>query len=95
MSPDVISAYSVSQSTFSPLQDAAPNADPALAGLEPFFTEGRIIGFIDHQIPASVPLNNMLQTLVVSGDVDGFLADLDDEWGKVAERTATQREGKE
>ncbi len=95
MSPEVISAYSTSQSTFSPLRNATPNTDPALAGLEPFFTEGRIIGFIDHQIPASVPLNNMLQTLVVSGDVKTFLTDLDQEWGKVAARTATQREGKE
>ena len=39
-----------------PLEDAAPNNDPALAGLEPYFTDGKIIGFIDHQIPAAVPL---------------------------------------
>jgi raffinose/stachyose/melibiose transport system substrate-binding protein len=94
MSPDVVQAYSVSQSTFSPLKDAEPNPDPALAGLEPYFTDGRIIGFIDHQIPASIPLVNMLQTMVLTGDVPAFLADLDDEWSKVAARTATQREGK-
>lgn len=94
MSPEVVQAYSVSQSTFSPLNDAEPNPDPALAGLEPYFSQGKIIGFIDHQIPASIPLVNMLQTLVLTGDTPTFLADLDNEWGKVAARTATQREGK-
>jgi raffinose/stachyose/melibiose transport system substrate-binding protein len=91
MSPDVVSAYSESQSTFSPLLDAPPNPDPALAGLEPYFSSGKIIGFIDHQIPASIPLVNMLQTLVITGESEEFLADLDSEWSKVAARTTTQR----
>jgi raffinose/stachyose/melibiose transport system substrate-binding protein len=94
MSPEVVEEYSIAQSTFSPLVDAPPNEDPALAGLEPYFTSGRIIGFIDHQIPASIPLVNMLQSLVTSGDSDTFLTDLDSEWSKVATRTATQRQGK-
>ena len=91
MSPEVVSAYSESQSTFSPLLDAPPNPDPALAGLEPYFSSGKIIGFIDHQIPASIPLVNMLQTLVITGNTEEFLSDLDSEWSKVAARTTTQR----
>jgi len=94
MSPDVVTAYSEAQSTFSPLKDAAPNNDPALAGLEPYFSAGTIIGFIDHQIPAAVPLVNLLQTMVITGDTETFLADLDSEWDKVAARTTTQRQGK-
>jgi raffinose/stachyose/melibiose transport system substrate-binding protein len=94
MSPEVVTAYSEAQSTFSPLLDAEPNTDPALAGLEPYFTAGQIIGFIDHQIPAAVPLVNLLQTLVITGDTETFLADLDSEWDKVAARTTTQRQGK-
>lgn len=94
MSPDVVTAYSEAQSTFSPLKDATPNSDPALAGLEPYFSDERIIGFIDHQIPAAVPLVNMLQTLVITGDSEAFLSDLDSEWSKVAARTTTQRQGK-
>jgi raffinose/stachyose/melibiose transport system substrate-binding protein len=94
MSPDVVAEYSEAQSTFSPLLDAAPNNDPALAGLEPYFSAGKIIGFIDHQIPAAVPLVNLLQTLVITGDTETFLADLDSEWDKVAARTTTQRQGK-
>jgi len=94
MSPEVVTAYSESQSTFSPLLDAAPNTDPALAGLEPYFSDGKIIGFIDHQIPASIPLVNLLQSMVLTGDSKTFLRDLDDEWSKVAARTATARKGK-
>ncbi|CAD6001364.1 ABC transporter substrate-binding protein [Agreia sp. COWG] len=94
MSPAVVEAYSKAQSTFSPLTDATPNADPALAGLEPYFSDGRIIGFIDHQVPASIPLVNMLQTLVLTGDTQRFLSDVDSEWSKVAARTTTQRKGK-
>lgn len=94
MSPDVVTAYSEAQSTFSPLADATPNSDPALAGLEPYFSAGKIIGFIDHQIPAAVPLVNMLQSLVITGNTEAFLEDLDSEWSKVAARTTTQRQGK-
>ncbi|MFZ4896599.1 ABC transporter substrate-binding protein [Plantibacter sp. Mn2098] len=94
MSPDVVNAYSKAQSTFSPLVDAAPNTDPALAGLEPYFSQGKIIGFIDHQIPASIPLTNLLQSMVITGDSKTFLRDLDSEWSKVAARSATAREGK-
>nr|WP_246376691.1 extracellular solute-binding protein [Conyzicola lurida] len=94
MSPDVVQAYTEAQSTFSPLKNAEPNADTALAGLEPYFSDGKIIGFIDHQIPASIPLVNLLQSMVISGDSEEFLRDLDSEWSKVAARTATQRQGK-
>lgn len=94
MSPEVVQAYSESQSTFSPLKNAVPNTDEALAGLEPYFSDGRIIGFIDHQVPASIPLVNLLQTLVLTGNTERFLSDLDSEWSKVAARTATSRKGK-
>ncbi|MEB0003241.1 MULTISPECIES: ABC transporter substrate-binding protein [unclassified Cryobacterium] len=94
MSPAVVTGYSEAQSTFSPLANATPNTDTALAGLEPYFTAGKIVGFIDHQIPAAVPLVNLLQSLVISGDSGTFLSDLDSEWSKVAARTTTQRQGK-
>lgn len=94
MSPEIVQAYTVAQSTFSPLKDAQPNTDTALAGLEPYFTKGKIIGFIDHQIPASIPLVNLLQSMVITGNSKTFLRSLDSEWSKVAARTATQRQGK-
>lgn len=87
LSPDVVEAYAQSQAAYNTLADAPPNADPTLAELAPYFAAGRIVDFIDHQIPASIPLNATLQAFLASGNVDGALGTLDSEWRKVAART--------
>lgn len=89
MSPEVIEPYSESQATFSPLKDAAPNANPYLTELVPYFDAGRITGFIDHQIPASIPLQPIVQQFLIDGNEKTALASLDNEWRKVAARTTT------
>lgn len=90
MRPEHVAAYGEAQSTFSPLVDAEPSTNPYLAGLNDFVAQGRITGYVDHQIPASIPLQPLAQQLVLDGDTDAFLADLDNEWRKVAARS-TQR----
>jgi raffinose/stachyose/melibiose transport system substrate-binding protein len=60
--------------------------DPALAPLNPIFEAGNIVGFADHNIPTSIPLDNMLQAFLIEGDVKGFLADLDERYDVVQER---------
>lgn len=87
MRPENVDAYGAAQSTFSPLVDAAPSTNPYLAGLDDYVEQGRIIGYVDHQIPAAVPLQPMLQQLIIDGDVDAFLSNLDSEWRKVAARS--------
>lgn len=87
MRPENVDTYGQAQSTFSPLEGAAPSTNPYLAGLNDYIEEGRIIGYLDHQIPAAVPLQPMLQQLVIDGDVDSFLTNLDNEWRKVAARS--------
>lgn len=87
LTPGVVEPYVESQAAFSPLVDAAPNADPTLAELQPYFEAGRLIGFVDHQIPASIPLNPTLQAFLADGDADAALRTLDSEWRKVAART--------
>ena len=87
MQPENVAAYGEAQSTFSPLVDAQPSTNPYLAGLNDFVAEGRITGYVDHQIPASIPLQPLAQQLVLDGDVDKFLTDLDNEWRKVAARS--------
>lgn len=87
MRPENVDAYGQAQSTFSPLVDAAPSTNPYLAGLNDYVEQGRIIGYLDHQIPAAVPLQPMLQQLIIDGDVDAFLTTLDNEWRKVAARS--------
>ncbi len=87
MSPDVVERYAQEQSAFSPLATGADTTDPALAGLAPYFEDNRIIGFIDHQLPASLPLPQYLQALVLGGRTEDFLATMDREWSKIAART--------
>lgn len=87
MSPRVVADYAASQSAFSPLVDSPDVTDPALQGIAGYYKDGRIIGFIDHQIPPSIPLVQSLQTLVLGGTPEGFTSRLDNEWSKVAART--------
>jgi raffinose/stachyose/melibiose transport system substrate-binding protein len=60
--------------------------DPTLAPLNPIFDAGNIIGFADHNIPTSIPLENMLQAFLIDEDVEAFLADLDQRYDVVQER---------
>lgn len=87
--PEVMDEFAASQNMFSAHVDAAPTENSALAELQPFIDEGQITGFIDHQIPPSVPLVPTIQQFLFDGDADGALANLDNEWRKVAARTIT------
>jgi raffinose/stachyose/melibiose transport system substrate-binding protein len=87
--PEVMDEFAASQNMFSAHVDAAPTKNPALAELQPFIDDGKITGFIDHQIPPSVPLIPTIQQFLFDGDADGALATLDNEWRKVAARTST------
>lgn len=87
MQPENVAAYGEAQSTFSPLLDAEPSTNPYLAGLNDFVAQGRITGYVDHQIPASIPLQPLAQQVVLDGDAEKFLTDLDNEWRKVAARS--------
>ncbi|MBT2500756.1 extracellular solute-binding protein [Agromyces sp. ISL-38] len=84
---NVMDEFAASQNMFSAHVDAQPSENPALAELQPFIDEGRITGFIDHQIPPAVPLIPTVQEFLFDGDADGALATLDNEWRKVAART--------
>jgi raffinose/stachyose/melibiose transport system substrate-binding protein len=69
-----------------PAVEGVENDDPALAGVQPFIDEERLVGFTDHQFIPAIPLAPVLQQYLIDGDVDRALADLDDAWDKVAKR---------
>ena len=53
---DVIEEFAASQNMVPSVEGAELSDDPAIQSVAPWFEEGRITGFIDHQIPPSIPL---------------------------------------
>lgn len=85
--PDVIEEFATSQNMIPSVEDAELSDDLALQSVKPFFDEGRITGFLDHQIPPGIPLAEYVQASIFTGDADTALAILDNEWRKIAART--------
>ena len=83
----VIEDFAASQNMVPSVEGAEISDDPSLQSVKPFFDEGKITGFIDHQIPPSIPLASIDQQFLFSGDTEAALATLDSEWAKVAART--------
>jgi raffinose/stachyose/melibiose transport system substrate-binding protein len=69
------------------VEGAQLSDDPALQSVKPYFDDGRITGFIDHQVPPAVPLIPTDQQFLFDGDAQAALKTLDAEWAKVAART--------
>ena len=84
---DVIEEFAASQNMVPSVEGAEISDDPALQAVKPFFDEGRITGFIDHQFPPAVPLIPIDQEFLFNGDAAAALKSLDNEWRKVAART--------
>lgn len=83
----VLEDFAASQLMVPSVTDAELSDDPALQSVKPFFDEKKITGFIDHQIPPSIPLAAIIQQFLFDGDADAALKTLDNEWSKVARRT--------
>ncbi|WP_404429975.1 extracellular solute-binding protein [Microbacterium lacus] len=83
----VIEEFAASQNMVPSVIGAELSDDPALQSVKPFFDDGQITGFIDHQIPPSIPLTAIVQQFLFDGDANAALATLDSEWAKVAART--------
>ncbi|TDN90699.1 ABC transporter substrate-binding protein [Microbacterium sp. BK668] len=84
---DVIETFAASQNMVPSVEGAQLSDDPALQSVKPFFDNGQITGFIDHQIPPAIPLIPTDQQFLFDGDVEKALRTLDSEWRKVAART--------
>ena len=83
----VIEDFAASQNMVPSVLDAELSDDPALQSVKPYFDDEKITGFIDHQIPPSIPLAAIIQQFLFDGDADAALQTLDNEWSKVAART--------
>ena len=90
--PDVIERFAAAQTTVPPVVGAELSDDPALQSIAPYFDDAQITGFIDHQVPAAIPLVGVVQQFLYDDDADAALRTLDNEWRKVAARTITPEE---
>ncbi len=83
----VVEEFAASQTMVPSVEGAQLSDDPALQSVKPYFDDGRLTGFVDHQIPPSIPLAAIDQQFLFDGDARSALATLDNEWRKVAART--------
>lgn len=85
--PEVQETFAASQNMYPSVEGAEISPEGALQSVAGYVEDGRIVGFIDHQIPPSVPLSGLIQQAMYDEDPSGALAALDNEWRKVAART--------
>lgn len=85
--PDVIQAFAKSQNMIPSVEGAEWSDEPALQDVKPFFDDGKIAGFIDHQVPAGIPLDSIVAGGLMDRNPASAMARLDSEWAKVAART--------
>lgn len=85
LSPEVQQRYANDQAAIPAARDLFTD-EPALQPLQPWFEEERLVGFADHQVPASIPLDAKNQQFLIDGDTDAYLSTLDSDWDKVALR---------
>ncbi|MEO5317812.1 extracellular solute-binding protein [Arthrobacter sp. CC3] len=88
LEPSVVNTYNEKNAAFSPLKDAPAVSNPQISGLNAAVQEARYFQGAVTYFPPSVPVNNYIQSFVYSKNGEQFLAALDDEWRRVAERTA-------
>lgn len=87
LTEDVQRRYAEAQAAI-PARKGMVSEEPALEGLLPYFEQEKLIGFADHQVPASIPLDAFNQQFILQGDPQSYLDNLDEEWDKVARRQA-------
>ncbi|MFC9336399.1 ABC transporter substrate-binding protein [Arthrobacter sp. NPDC057009] len=88
LDPSVVNAYNGKNAAFSPLKGAPAVDNPQITGLAASVREGRYYQGATTYFPPSVPLYNYVQSFVYGKNGKQFLSALDDEWRRVAERTA-------
>lgn len=85
--PENVARYADEQGAVPTVEGVEPT-DPALEEVYPFFEAERVTAYVEHSIPPAVGLQPLTQQLVLTGDAERFLAELDEEWDKVAARSS-------
>nr|WP_283774639.1 extracellular solute-binding protein [Brachybacterium equifaecis] len=86
MQPDVQHPYNKEQLGFSTTTDAPPAEDPRIAEMQTYYDEGRFYQGPSKFIPLMIPAENYFQAIATGADIGATLAQLDNDWARLAFR---------
>lgn len=84
--PEIIEAYNESQLGFAPTEDAPAPSDPRVAGMIPYYEEGRIYQGASVLVPKTIPVFNYAQAMILGASPQRTLATMDEDWARLAFR---------
>jgi raffinose/stachyose/melibiose transport system substrate-binding protein len=88
MQPKIVDAYNEANLAFSPLKNPPPVKDARITGLEPYVRAGRFYQGPGTYVPNVIPLQNYLQSFVLSKNGKQLLQHLDSDFRRLAKRTS-------
>lgn len=83
---EVIEAYNESQLGFAPTTDAPSPSDPRVAGMVPYYDEGRIYQGASVLVPKTIPTFNYAQAMIFGASPESTLRTMDEDWSRLAFR---------
>jgi raffinose/stachyose/melibiose transport system substrate-binding protein len=86
MQQDVMDEYNAEFLAFGTTTDAAPATDERIIGMQQYYDEAKFYQGPSRAIPLTIPTDNYLQAIVTGADIDETLAQLDDDWARLALR---------
>jgi raffinose/stachyose/melibiose transport system substrate-binding protein len=84
--PQIIEAYNESQLGFAPTKDAPPPSDPRVAGMIPYYDEGRVYQGASVLVPKTIPVFSYAQAMILGASTESTLGTLDQDWARLAFR---------
>lgn len=84
--PEIIEAYNESQLGFAPTKDAPSPSDPRVAGMIPYYDEGRIYQGASVLVPKTIPVFNYAQAMIFGASPASTLRTMDRDWSRLAFR---------
>jgi raffinose/stachyose/melibiose transport system substrate-binding protein len=84
--PEIIEAYNESQLGFAPTKDAPSPSDPRVAGMIPYYDEGRIYQGASVLVPKTIPTFNYAQAMIFGASPEATLRTMDEDWSRLAFR---------
>ena len=84
--PETIAAYNEAQLGFTPTKDAAAPDDPRIAGMIPYYTDGKVYQGPSVLVPKTIPVFNYAQAVVLGASPQATLRTMDADWARLAFR---------